>query len=82
MQANKRALLVVDVQNDFCEQGSLPVPGASQIVPVINNLRSRFEVGEWILIHLASMFFSLLIGTPLAISHSHRLIMAASHSLP
>ena len=27
----KRALIVVDVQNDFCEGGSLPVTGGAQV---------------------------------------------------
>lgn len=27
----KRALIVVDVQNDFCEGGSLPVPGGAEV---------------------------------------------------
>ena len=27
----KRALVVVDVQNDFCEGGSLPVPGGAEV---------------------------------------------------
>lgn len=31
-----RALLIVDVQNDFCEGGSLPVPGAAALAPAIN----------------------------------------------
>ncbi len=35
----KCALLVVDVQNDFCEGGALPVTGGSSIVPIINGLR-------------------------------------------
>lgn len=30
-RATGRALLVVDVQVDFCEDGSLPVPGGSQV---------------------------------------------------
>ena len=29
----KRALIVVDVQNDFCEGGSLPVTGGAQVAP-------------------------------------------------
>jgi len=33
-----KALLVVDVQNDFYETGSLPVKQASQINPVINRM--------------------------------------------
>lgn len=37
------ALLVVDVQNDFCEGGSLAVAGASEIVPVVNRLGQRFR---------------------------------------
>ncbi len=40
----KRALLIVDVQNDFCPGGSLAVPGGDAIVPVINALMPRFEL--------------------------------------
>jgi nicotinamidase/pyrazinamidase len=32
------ALIVVDVQNDFCEGGRLAVPGGSEVVPLINSL--------------------------------------------
>ncbi len=38
------ALLVVDVQNDFCPGGSLAVPDGDHVVPVINRLSSLFEV--------------------------------------
>lgn len=31
-----KALIVVDVQNDFCEGGSLAVPNASKVLPYIN----------------------------------------------
>jgi nicotinamidase/pyrazinamidase len=31
-----RALLLVDMQNDFCPGGKLPVPGGEAIVPVLN----------------------------------------------
>ena len=31
--------IIVDVQNDFCETGSLPVKEGSKVVPVINNIR-------------------------------------------
>lgn len=34
----KRALIVVDPQNDFYENGSLAVPGSNRIMPVINQL--------------------------------------------
>lgn len=40
----KRALLVVDVQNDFCPGGALAVAGGDEIIPVINRLLPRFEV--------------------------------------
>jgi nicotinamidase/pyrazinamidase len=36
-------LLVVDVQNDFCPGGRLPVPRGDEVVPVINDLAARFE---------------------------------------
>ena len=35
-------LIVVDIQNDFCPGGRLPVPGGSDVVPVINRLAGRF----------------------------------------
>ncbi len=36
------ALIVVDVQNDFCPGGSLAVAGGDEIVPLVNNLGRRF----------------------------------------
>jgi nicotinamidase/pyrazinamidase len=36
-------LLVVDVQNDFCEGGALAVPRAQEIVPLVNRLAARFD---------------------------------------
>jgi nicotinamidase/pyrazinamidase len=37
------ALLVVDVQNDFCPGGALAVPEGDAVVPVINRLMARFD---------------------------------------
>jgi nicotinamidase/pyrazinamidase len=36
MTDRRSALLVVDVQNDFCPGGALPVPEGDRIVPVVN----------------------------------------------
>jgi len=36
------ALLVIDVQNDFCPEGALAVPKGNEVVPVVNRLVSRF----------------------------------------
>ncbi|MBP7216592.1 MAG: bifunctional nicotinamidase/pyrazinamidase [Candidatus Omnitrophica bacterium] len=33
---NKKALLIIDMQNDFCPGGALGVPGGDTIVPVLN----------------------------------------------
>lgn len=38
------ALLIIDMQNDFCEGGALEVPDGSTIVPVINKLAENFDV--------------------------------------
>ena len=35
-------LLVVDVQNDFCPGGKLPVPHGDEVVPVVNRLAAKF----------------------------------------
>ena len=37
------ALLVIDVQNDFCPGGALAVPEGNEVVPVINRLGRLFE---------------------------------------
>lgn len=38
-----RALIVVDVQNDFCEGGSLPVAGGARVAAEINDLLHRWH---------------------------------------
>jgi nicotinamidase/pyrazinamidase len=40
------ALIVVDVQRDFCPGGALPVAGGDEVIPVINNIVPMF--GRWI----------------------------------
>ena len=37
------ALLLVDVQNDFCPGGALPVPNGDRVIPVLNRVAARFE---------------------------------------
>jgi nicotinamidase/pyrazinamidase len=38
------ALLIVDVQNDFCPGGSLAVPEGDNVVNVINSLMEKFKI--------------------------------------
>jgi nicotinamidase/pyrazinamidase len=38
----RTALIVVDVQNDFCPGGNLAVAGGDEIVPFVNDLGKRF----------------------------------------
>ena len=40
----KTALLVIDVQNDFCLGGALEVTDGADIVPLINAVMSRYEI--------------------------------------
>ncbi|QMU99870.1 isochorismatase family protein (plasmid) [Borrelia sp. A-FGy1] len=39
----KATLILVDIQNDFLESGTLPVPGGNQIIPLINNIQTCFN---------------------------------------
>ncbi|MCX2681218.1 nicotinamidase [Galbibacter sp. EGI 63066] len=39
-----RALLIVDVQNDFCTGGVLAAKGGEEVVPVINKIASSFDL--------------------------------------
>lgn len=40
---DNRALLVIDVQNDFCPAGRLAVAGGNEIVPLVNSLAHEFN---------------------------------------
>jgi nicotinamidase/pyrazinamidase len=40
---DKDVLVVVDVQNDFCPGGNLPVPEGDRVVPIINALARHFR---------------------------------------
>ena len=37
------ALVLTDIQNDFCPRGSLAVPGGDTIIPLVNALSRRFD---------------------------------------
>lgn len=39
-----RALILVDIQNDFIPGGALPVPEGDQIIPVVNKLMPAFDL--------------------------------------
>ena len=39
-----KALIIVDVQNDFCPEGALPAPEGDKVVPVINKIINKFDL--------------------------------------
>ena len=43
MRPANEALLVIDVQNDFCPDGALAVAGGDDIVPGVNALMGEFD---------------------------------------
>jgi nicotinamidase/pyrazinamidase len=40
---SEKALIVIDVQNDFCPGGALAVAGGDEIVPMVNRLIGEFD---------------------------------------
>jgi nicotinamidase/pyrazinamidase len=38
-----KALIIVDVQQDFCPGGALPAPKGNEVIPVINSLMDKFD---------------------------------------
>lgn len=40
---DRDVLLVIDVQNDFCDGGALAVPGGQEVVPVIHRIAGGFQ---------------------------------------
>ena len=41
---NNSALILVDIQNDFCPGGTLAVKDGDKVVPVVNELQKRFAL--------------------------------------
>ena len=39
----KAALILIDVQNDFVEKGVFNINGATDVIPVINDIRSKYD---------------------------------------
>jgi nicotinamidase/pyrazinamidase len=44
MKSSQKALVVIDLQNDFCPGGALPVADGNKIIPVINSVMEKFDV--------------------------------------
>ncbi len=44
MQTANTALVVIDIQNDFCPGGALAVAGGDAIIPRVNGLMAAFPV--------------------------------------
>lgn len=39
-----KALILVDLQNDFCAFGALAVPGGNDVIPIANDLMEQFDL--------------------------------------
>ena len=44
MNGSGKALIVVDVQNDFCPGGALQIKDGDSIIPLINRMMNRFDL--------------------------------------
>ncbi|GAB4434282.1 MAG: nicotinamidase [Anaerolineae bacterium] len=47
----KKALIVVDMQNDFCPGGSLAVPQGDEVIELINRLVAEFHAGGNVVVY-------------------------------
>ncbi len=43
ISAVQSALIVIDIQNDFCKHGALPIPDAESAIPIVSTLITDFE---------------------------------------
>ncbi len=43
MNQNNKALIIMDMQNDFCDGGPIPHMKSLEIIPMINKLRDEFK---------------------------------------
>lgn len=46
----KKALLIVDVQNDFCPGGALPVPDGDQVIEPLNEMIKYAIANDWLVV--------------------------------
>lgn len=44
MKIQKIALILVDLQNDFCKGGNLAVPEGDAVIPLANRLQTQFDI--------------------------------------
>lgn len=42
--SNMKALLIIDLQNDFCPNGALAVTGGDELIPLANQLMPHFDL--------------------------------------
>lgn len=45
-----KALIIVDMQNDFCPGGALPVPDGDKIIPIINKYIEFFKKKNFLIV--------------------------------
>ena len=38
------ALLIIDVQNDFCDGGIMAIKGSHNLIPIINQIKDKFKI--------------------------------------
>ena len=50
MKEAKKALLIIDVQNDFCPGGSLAVTDGDGVVEPLNNMIKLARENDWLVI--------------------------------
>ena len=46
LDPHRDSVIVVDVQNDFCPGGALPVPEGDKVIPPLNALLGRASRGD------------------------------------
>jgi len=46
----KSALIITDVQKDFCPGGALPVPGGDEVIPFLNAYQERIMAAKGVLV--------------------------------
>lgn len=50
------ALVVIDVQNDFLDDGALPVPGTRDILPALADLMAAYRAADLPIVHVVRLY--------------------------
>ncbi len=55
-ELHRSALIVIDTQVDFCDEGASPIPGTTEVLPTIHRLLTAYRNMELPIVHVVRLY--------------------------